>query len=112
MTTSSTPSAERAAFLSVPDVATMLAVSDDLVYDLIERGEIPSTRLGRRKVVPRRAIELVLERAMANFDPDRLLVALASAEGSSTTNTSACEGVEGSPRQAGAGASVLAVGGR
>jgi excisionase family DNA binding protein len=101
------------AFLSVPDVARMLAVSDDLVYDLIERGEIPSTRLGRRKVVPRRAIELVLERAMANFDPDRLLVALASAEGSSTTNTSACEGVvEGSPRQAGAGASVLADVGR
>ena len=65
-----------ALFLSVAQAAELLGVSDDLVYDLIERGEIPSTRLGRRKVVPRRAIDLVLERAMENFDPDRLLVAL------------------------------------
>lgn len=64
-------------FVSVAATAEALGISDDLVYSLIDRGELPATTFGRRKLVPRRAIELVAERALADFDPDRLLASLA-----------------------------------
>lgn len=54
--------------LSVAKTAVVLGISDDLVYELIVRGELPCLRFGRRRVVPRRAIELVIERAMDGFD--------------------------------------------
>lgn len=50
--------------LTVRQAADALGVSDDLVYELTARGEIPCLRLGRRRVIPRRAIELMLEQAM------------------------------------------------
>jgi excisionase family DNA binding protein len=65
--------------LSVPETAAVLGVSDDLVYELIARGELPSIVLGRRKLVPRRAIDMVIERAVEGFDPDALLSSLAAA---------------------------------
>jgi excisionase family DNA binding protein len=40
----------------VAEVADLLGISKDLVYDLVARGELPSLRLGRRIVVPRRAL--------------------------------------------------------
>lgn len=55
--------------LSVRDVAKMLGVSDDLVYELVARGEIPCLRLGRRRLIPRRAVELMIERSLDMFDP-------------------------------------------
>lgn len=110
--TSSNRSAATAAFISVPETAGFLGVSDDLVYDLIERGELPSTSLGRRKLVPRRAVELVLERAMENFDPDRLLAALARAGDPSSVDASPAASAGGSPGQAGTGVAVLTAGGR
>jgi excisionase family DNA binding protein len=67
--------------LSVPETAAVLGVSDDLVYELIARGELPSIVLGRRKLVPRRAIDLVIDRALEGFDPDALLSSLAAAAG-------------------------------
>lgn len=70
-----------ALFVSVADTAEALGISDDLVYSLIDRGELPATTFGRRKLVPRRAIELVAERALADFDPDRLLASLAGEPG-------------------------------
>lgn len=60
-------------FLTVNEAADALRVSRDLVYELINRGELPSTTLGRRRLVPRRAIDAVVERAMAGFDADRLV---------------------------------------
>jgi excisionase family DNA binding protein len=42
--------------LSVAEAAALLGISKDLVYDLVARGELPSLRLGRRIVVPRRAL--------------------------------------------------------
>jgi excisionase family DNA binding protein len=42
--------------LSVAEAAALLGISKDLVYDLVARGELPSLRLGRRVVVPRRAL--------------------------------------------------------
>lgn len=62
--------------LSVAKAAKSLGVSDDLVYELIERGQLPCLRLGRRKLIPRRAIELLVENAMDGFDPEAALDSL------------------------------------
>jgi excisionase family DNA binding protein len=50
--------------VSVPEAAGLLGVSDDLVYELTERGDLPCIRLGRRKLIPRTAIEALVERAI------------------------------------------------
>jgi excisionase family DNA binding protein len=62
--------------LSVAEAAEALGVSDDLVYELTQRGELPCLRFGRRKVIPRRAIELLVEAAVADFDLDGVLTSL------------------------------------
>ena len=54
--------------LTVREAADSLGVSDDLVYELIARGEIPCLHLGRRRVIPRRAVHVLLDRAMAGLD--------------------------------------------
>jgi excisionase family DNA binding protein len=64
-----------AVVLSVAEAADVLGISDDLVYELVARGELPCLHLGRRRVIPRRAIELVIERAMEGFDPRPIPVA-------------------------------------
>ncbi len=61
---------------SVGEAAEALGVSDDLIYELIARGVLPCLPLGRRKLVPRRAVELLVERAMDNFEPDVVLAVL------------------------------------
>ena len=55
------PIGERLA-LSVEEAGALLGISRDLAYDLVARGELPSVRLGRRLVVPRRALEAALGR--------------------------------------------------
>lgn len=40
--------------------ADVLGVSDDLIYELTARGELPCLRLGRRKVIPTVAIQAVI----------------------------------------------------
>lgn len=92
-------------FASVAETSELLGISDDLVYDLISRGELPASTFGRRKLVPRRAIDLVVERALAGFDPDRLLSTLAPAAGSSSYPPDVEQGsdvkLEGPPPAAG-----------
>ena len=53
--------------VSVAEAAEALGVSDDLVYELTERGDLPCLRFGRRKVIPWRAIELLVEAAVIDF---------------------------------------------
>jgi excisionase family DNA binding protein len=48
--------------LSVEEAGALLGISRDLAYDLVARRELPSVRLGRRLVVPRRALEDALAR--------------------------------------------------
>jgi excisionase family DNA binding protein len=56
--------------LSVTEAAGMLGISRGLAYELVARGELPSLRLGRRIVVPRRALEALLEAGVAEpVDP-------------------------------------------
>ena len=46
--------------LTVTEVAAALGISRAHAYELVERGELPSLRLGRRIVVPRRELDLLL----------------------------------------------------
>lgn len=66
--------------LSIAEAADALGLSDDLVYDLTERGELPCLRFGRRKVIPRQAIELVVQHALEHFNPDGVAGRLVAVE--------------------------------
>jgi excisionase family DNA binding protein len=57
------PLAQRMA-LSVEEAGALLGISRDLAYDLVASRQLPSVRLGRRLVVPRRALEEALERLL------------------------------------------------
>jgi excisionase family DNA binding protein len=47
---------EGALLLSVADAAKALGVSRGSLYDLVNRGEIQSLQIGRRRLVPRKAL--------------------------------------------------------
>jgi excisionase family DNA binding protein len=49
--------------LTVEEAAQLLGISRALGYELVARGELPSIRLGRRIVVPRRALDAMLDAA-------------------------------------------------
>lgn len=51
--------------LTVEEAAEMLGISRAFAYKLVKRDELPIVRLGRRVVIPRRAIETML-----SVDPD------------------------------------------
>jgi excisionase family DNA binding protein len=50
----------RSLTLTVEEGAALLGISRTLAYELVTRRELPSLRLGRRIVVPRRALEELL----------------------------------------------------
>lgn len=45
---------------TVTEAADLLGISRSSAYECVRRGEIPSLTLGRRVVVPRRALEALL----------------------------------------------------
>lgn len=49
--------------LTVDEAAQVLGISRALAYELVARRELPSLRLGRRIVVPRRALEILIAQA-------------------------------------------------
>ena len=66
--------------VSVPEAAALLGMSDDLVYKLLDEGRLPEIpRVSRRRLIPRRAVELLVETAMEDFDPSAALATLRSA---------------------------------
>lgn len=46
--------------VSVPAAAKLLGISRNLAFDLVRKGDLPATRLGRRLVVSRKALERLL----------------------------------------------------
>ena len=56
--------------VSIAEAAEILGVSDDLIYELTARGELPCVRLGRRKVIPTVAIQAVIDGCLAGFRID------------------------------------------
>lgn len=47
--------------MTVDEVAKLLRVSRNAAYEAVARKEIPSVRIGRRILVPRAALERLLE---------------------------------------------------
>jgi len=54
--------------LTVSQAAEALGISRTLAYELVARSELPSVRLGRRIVVPRRVVDALLASALAQLD--------------------------------------------
>jgi len=46
--------------ISVEETARLLGISTWLAYELVHQGELPSIRLGRRILVPRAALEILV----------------------------------------------------
>jgi excisionase family DNA binding protein len=53
--------------LRVEEAAGLLGISRALAYELVNRGELPALRLGRRIVVPRAALEALVASADAGI---------------------------------------------
>ena len=51
---------------SVEEAGQLLGISRAHAYELVARGELPHLRLGRRVVVPKHAIEVLLARAASD----------------------------------------------
>ena len=49
--------------LSVPEAAKLLGIGKNLAYEAVQRGEIPSIKVGRRLLIPRVALEQMLAEA-------------------------------------------------
>jgi excisionase family DNA binding protein len=65
--TTETSSAEALpAVLTMDEAAVLLRIGRNSAYEAARRGEIPTIRLGRRLLVPRVALERLLEQACAD----------------------------------------------
>ena len=56
--------------VSVEEAAGLLGISRGLAYELVRRGELPSIRLGRRLVVPRRRLVELVDAAQSETVSD------------------------------------------
>jgi excisionase family DNA binding protein len=60
--------------VSVPEAAALLGVSEGLVYQLLDKGLLPELpRWSRRRLIPRQAVDDVIERAMSDYNPETVL---------------------------------------
>ena len=51
--------------ITVPEAAAMLGVSRNFGYELVKQGQLPVIRLGKRLLIPRAALERMLERSVS-----------------------------------------------
>jgi excisionase family DNA binding protein len=54
---------EKRLCITVPEAAEMLGISRNFAYELVKRGELPSIKFGKRKLIPKLALEKRLEEA-------------------------------------------------
>jgi len=47
--------------LTVTEASRVLGISRGLAYSMVKTGELPSIRFGKRVLIPRRALEKLLE---------------------------------------------------
>jgi excisionase family DNA binding protein len=57
--------ADRRLTLTVEEAGQLLGVSRSYAYELVRQGALPCLRLGRRIVIPVRALEALLDRVVA-----------------------------------------------
>ena len=51
--------------LTVPEVAEMLGISRNFAYELVKRGHLPVIRFGKRLLIPKVALEKMLEKGVS-----------------------------------------------
>ncbi|MGB5925204.1 MAG: helix-turn-helix domain-containing protein [Dehalococcoidia bacterium] len=51
--------------MTVPEAARRLCVSRNFGYELVKRGELPVVRFGKRLLIPRVALEKMLEKSVS-----------------------------------------------
>jgi excisionase family DNA binding protein len=62
-------SAEGRLLLSIPEAAKLLSVGRTMLYRLLERNEIPTIQVGRRRLIPTAALEQwVMSRISSNAE--------------------------------------------
>lgn len=49
--------------ITVPEAAKKLGISRNFAYELVKRGELPVIRFGKRLLIPKVALEKMLEKA-------------------------------------------------
>jgi len=50
--------------LTVPEAAKLLRISRGLAYELARSGQLPAVRFGRRILIPRRALQKLLDHSL------------------------------------------------
>ncbi len=55
---------DRRLCVTVPEAAAMLGISRNFAYQLVREGKLPSIRFGKRILIPRVALEKMLERSV------------------------------------------------
>jgi excisionase family DNA binding protein len=55
--------------LTVSEAASVLRLSRAFTYELVARGQLPSVRFGRRIMIPRAAIQRVVDDCRATLPP-------------------------------------------
>ena len=58
------PLSGEALCMSIPEAARLLGISRNFCYEMARQGEIPVIRLGNRILVPRAALEKMLDSVM------------------------------------------------
>lgn len=55
--------------LRIPDAASLLGLSRSMVYEMAQRGEIPTVRIGRTLRIPSAALRTWAERLQSEQNP-------------------------------------------
>lgn len=50
--------------VTVPEAAAMLGISRNFAYELVKQGKLPVVRFGKRVLIPRAALEKMLEKGV------------------------------------------------
>ena len=53
---------EKRLCITVPEAAEMLGILRNFAYELVKRGELPVIKFGKRLLIPRVALEKMLEK--------------------------------------------------
>ncbi len=48
--------------LTVPEAAAMLGISRNFAYELVKQGKLPAIKFGKRLLIPRAALEKMLDK--------------------------------------------------
>ena len=55
---------EKRLCITVPEAAKMLGISRNFAYDLVKQEKLPVIRFGKRLLIPRAALEKMLEKGV------------------------------------------------